>query len=274
MRFPTAAILAVAALSAPAVSAEVLASVGDATLTWDDLVAMVGGEENRQYLGVTNLAEAEDILRSWVREELIVQAADDEDLAADPEVAAAIDQAVRQIILDAYLSRATADVEISRLDVENYVASWAPSYKVEIHARHILVPSAELAQSLLSRVRSGESFDALAAEYSICPSAADGGDLGWLMRGQAVLPFEEAAFSLDPGEISGVVQTSMGYHIIKVLESRPISPTPADADILALAEQELVQDAQEEALLSLLDTLEATRSVTLYPDRLLAHLQD
>lgn len=273
MRFITAAMLAVA-LSAPAVSAEVLASVDDATLTWEDLAAMVGGEENRQYLGVTNLAEAEDILRSWVREELVIQAAGDENLQADPEIAAAIDQAVRQILLDAYLSRATADIQVSRLDVENYVASWAPSYKVEIHARHILVPTAELAQSLLSRVRAGESFDALAMEYSICPSSADGGDLGWLRRGQAVLPFEEAAFSLTPGEMSGVVETSMGFHIIKVLETRPISPVPTDSEILDLAEQELVQDAQEGALLGLLESLEAQHSVTLYPDRLLEHVQN
>jgi peptidyl-prolyl cis-trans isomerase C len=273
MRFQIAAMMAVT-LAAPVVSAEVLASVDDATLTWEELAAMVGGEENRQYLGVTSLAEAEDVLRSWVREELVVQAAEAGNLAANPEIAAAIDQAVRQILLEAYLANATADIQISRLDVENYVSSWTQSYEVEIHARHILVPSEELAQSLLSRVRSGESFDALAAEYSICPSASEGGDLGWLRRGQAVLPFEEAAFSLAPGAMSGVVKTSMGYHIIKVLETRPIAPVPTDAEILSLAEQELGQAAQEDALLEILDSLEAMHAVTMYPDRLLLHVQN
>jgi len=264
----------VLAVLAQGASAEVLASVDNATLTWDQLVAMVGGEQNKQYIGVGSLPEAEDVLNSWVREELIVQAAESDDLRADPTVAASIDQAVRQILLDAYIARLTQEVQVSRLEVENYVASWAPSYRVEIHARHILVPTAELAQSLLARVRSGESFDTLAQQYSICPSAPNGGDLGWLRRGQAVLPFEEAAFSLSPGQMSGVVRTSMGYHIIKVLETRPITPAPTDAAIDSLAQQELLQDAQEQVLMGALDSLQNLHTVDIYPERLLEHVQN
>jgi len=273
MRLPAAVLIAAALCAIPA-HADVLASVDTTSLTWDQLVALVGGEQNRQYLGVTSSAEAEDVLRSWVREELLVQAAEEENLASDPEVAAAIDSQIRQILLEAYISKATADIEVSRLDVENYVASWGDSYRMEIHARHILVPDEDLAQSLLARLRSGESFDTLAMEYSTCPSAPDGGDLGWLSRGQAVVPFEEAAFSLAPGQMSGVVHTSMGYHIIKVLETRPLSPAPSDEDILALAEQELYASEQEQVLMSLLDSLEARHTVTMYPERLLEHVQN
>jgi parvulin-like peptidyl-prolyl isomerase len=73
----------------------------------------------------------------------------------------------------------------------------------------------KLAQDLLAKVRAGESFEELAANYSDCPSAEQGGDLGFFPRGRMVRPFEEAAFGLKPGGVSGIVETQFGYHIIK-----------------------------------------------------------
>lgn len=267
---PAWIILAASALASP-LHAEVLASVDDSALTWEQLAAMIGGEGNVAALGLTSTAEAEDVLMSWVREQLIVMAAQEAGLDSDPVVAAQIDQAVRQILLDAYLSRVTGDITVSRMQVENYVATWKPTYLIEIHPRHILVPRADLAQSILSRLQSGESFETLAQTYSICPSAADGGDLGWLRRGDAVMEFEEAAFALTPGSMSGVVHTSMGYHIIKLLETRQISPVPTDSEIVQLAGMELTSAAQERAILGVLDSLQAAHVVTTYPERLLEH---
>ncbi len=72
-----------------------------------------------------------------------------------------------------------------------------------------------LAESLLVRIKAGESFEELARIYSDCPSSSRGGDLGFFGRGRMVKEFEEAAFNLKPGEISGIVETRFGYHIIK-----------------------------------------------------------
>ncbi len=255
-----------------AARADVLASVDESTLTWEQLVSMVGGEENRQYLAVGSEAEAEEMLRSWVREELVVRAAMADGMDQRPEIAYAIDQAVRQILLEAYLGEQTADVEMSLLTVENYVSAWRGSYEIEIHARHILLPDMAQAQAAQARLQAGESFDVLAQEVSICPSAAEGGDLGWLRRGQAVLGFEEAAFSLSPGQTSGIIETSMGFHIIKLLETRPIVPAPSDEEIFQLAGDELMMDAQETAVMTLLDSLETLHAVSVYPERLLEHV--
>jgi parvulin-like peptidyl-prolyl isomerase len=68
---------------------------------------------------------------------------------------------------------------------------------------------------ILARLRKGESFEDLAATYSDCPSAEQGGDLGFFGRGRMVPPFDQAAFALNKGQISGVVETQFGYHIIK-----------------------------------------------------------
>jgi parvulin-like peptidyl-prolyl isomerase len=73
----------------------------------------------------------------------------------------------------------------------------------------------KLAQDLLARAKKGEAFDALAKQYSDCPSAKEGGDLGFFRQGQMVPPFDKAAFSLKPGQMSDIVETQFGYHIIK-----------------------------------------------------------
>jgi parvulin-like peptidyl-prolyl isomerase len=89
----------------------------------------------------------------------------------------------------------------------------------QVHARHILVATAEEAQKVLDRLAAGEAFDALAKELSTdTGSGAQGGDLGWFGRGQMVTEFDEAAFSLEPGTISEAIATTYGFHIIEVLE--------------------------------------------------------
>jgi peptidyl-prolyl cis-trans isomerase C len=84
------------------------------------------------------------------------------------------------------------------------------------------------AAQILERARSGEDFAQLAQEFSEGPSAPRGGDLGYFQKGQMVSPFEEAAFALDVGEISDVVRTRFGYHVIKLVDRQDAGPVAYD----------------------------------------------
>ena len=102
-----------------------------------------------------------------------------------------------------------------------------PTTAEHVQASHILVETEETGQEVLDKLAEGEDFSDLAAEYSTDPGSKDqGGDLGWFPRGSMVPEFEEAAFSLEPGETSELVQSDYGYHIIQVnaKEERELAP--------------------------------------------------
>ena len=89
----------------------------------------------------------------------------------------------------------------------------------EVHARHILVDSEAKAKELLAQIQKGGDFAAIAKENSKdTGSAQNGGDLGFFAKGDMVAEFEQAAFALKPGQVSGIVKTQYGFHIIKCEE--------------------------------------------------------
>ncbi|MFO7919175.1 MAG: peptidylprolyl isomerase [Anaerolineae bacterium] len=120
----------------------------------------------------------------------------------------------------------TKDDFLDLLEKSLYYEKWAeeissqvPTTTEQIHARHILVETEEEAEEALARLEAGEDFATVAAEVSQDEgSKEEGGDLGWFARGRMVPEFDEVAFDLEPGEISDVVETSFGFHIIKVEE--------------------------------------------------------
>ncbi len=122
------------------------------------------------------------------------------------------------------------DEEIAAFYAENQEMFTTPA---EVHARHIIFAAGENADAdtiinsrtqadeARKRALAGEDFAELARELSEGPSAPEGGDLGFFTYPQMVPPFAEAAFALGEGEISDVVRTNFGFHVIKVEEKKP-----------------------------------------------------
>ena len=86
----------------------------------------------------------------------------------------------------------------------------------EVRASHILVKTEAEAKNLYEEIKNGASFAEIAEAKSLCPSGQKGGDLGFFGKGMMVKPFEDAAFSLELGEISQPVQTQFGWHLIQL----------------------------------------------------------
>ena len=135
----------------------------------------------------------------------------------------------------------TADTVIEAEELERLYQEQAPGMR--IRARHILLSMPQdadeatrdsiraLAEELQEQAAGGADFAQLAREYSADPGSAQaGGDLGWFERGRMVQPFEEAAFALEPGEVSDVVETPFGLHIIKLEERESPEMDDARAD--------------------------------------------
>ncbi len=110
------------------------------------------------------------------------------------------------------------------------IADQAPTTSRQVHARHILLSTQEQAQSVLQQLQNGSSFSQLAQAYSEdTASAVNGGDLGWFPKGIGILPpeVEAISFSLEEQDISPIVKSALGYHIIKVelkAQDRPLTP--------------------------------------------------
>ncbi len=253
-------------------SADVLAAVDSQELTWENLLELVGGPEVIASLGITSEDAAEEILESWTREQLILIAAEESNIALRPEVAAVIEQTVNQIILEAFLTDVLGEVEVSRLEIENYIDVWSETYEYEYNVRHILLPDLTIASSVLSRLNTGESFVTLASQFSAGPSAPSGGELGWMTRGMASPQFMEVVSRLSTGEISEIVETTMGYHIIQLMDKRPLSILLTVEQKNELVTMELVSARQEELLVEMIEQLEGEHTVNMWPERLLNHI--
>ena len=88
----------------------------------------------------------------------------------------------------------------------------------DVHCAHILVKTEKEAQTAMERLQKGDKFANVAKDISLCPSGKRGGDLGTFGRGRMVKEFEQAAFALQKGQVSSIVKTKFGYHIIRRLE--------------------------------------------------------
>jgi peptidyl-prolyl cis-trans isomerase C len=266
-------LLASFALAEQAKKSEVAAKVNGKEIPMKDVNFFVNRQlERAKTMGHAVTPEMEkDIRKQWIERiitrELLVQRAMAEKVVVSPadlEEALASAQHLKRTMPAEKLKRLIkADLMINKIieahvlskivitekEAENFYSEQKDKFKKpeQVRARHILVkidPSdpqekkdtgRQKIESILAEVKLGkEDFSELAKKYSEGPSGPKGGDLGYFGHGQMVPPFEKVAFALKTGEISDVVETQFGYHIIKVedkKDARVIPYTEAKEDI-------------------------------------------
>jgi len=197
---------------------EVLAVVGDYEITTDEF--------NEFYKIRYSFPTAQDeftakrqALDSAIITRLLIQAAYEKNIDKLEELTRVVLANKDKFLIDVLLQRKIADkAEPSEAEIKEFYNH----LEYKINASHILVNDPDTAEMLFEKIKNGESFEKLAYHYSIDQSAKKNkGNLGYFTWGAMVDEFQEAAFSMQPGELSLPVKSRFGYHIIKVVDKLP-----------------------------------------------------
>jgi peptidyl-prolyl cis-trans isomerase C len=261
---PRALVAAVVALSAhfaPALAQSeaddpVVATV-DGTAIHRSEVEAAAQQLPEQYHQMPLEAIFPQLLEQVINMQLISGAAEAQDLEDDAEVQAALELARTEVLRNAYLTREVDEATTEEKLRARYEEKKAePGFaKEEVHARHILVETQEEAEAAIEQLDEGADFATLAQELSTGPSGPNGGDLGYFTRDQMVPEFAEAAFALEPDQVSAPVQTQFGWHVIKVLDKRETEPTFEES------QDEIRQEIARETVSALVEDLRADATI-------------
>jgi len=235
------------------------ASVNGEPITLEQFEQEVGRFERARQASGIDLATLgtyrEQVLSAMIDLKLLAQSARAQSLSPDPagfeqRYAALVEELGGETGLNAWLQsqgmsqeqlRASLEEQVLGASMVEQIVEAVPGEVEQVHARHILVASRQEAEVLQGQLASDADFATLANQASLDISTRPaGGDLGWFPAGYLRLPqLEEAAFSLEPGQVSGIVETELGYHLVQTIE-RGVHRT--DADVLRWLREQAVLD--------------------------------
>jgi len=199
------------------------------------------------------------VLDQMISEKLLIQEAINMGLEEDKDVLEQIRKMTEQILAQTLIEREILDeVKISDEEVAKYYTENKNDFteKEQVHLLNILVETEEEAQDILEQLKTGGDFGEIAREKSTGPSAAQGGDLGYLSKGTIIPEIEEVIFALEIGTISEIINTEYGFHILKILDKKPEEVKTIEEvkeDII----QTLLPTKQKEAFENLLEELKS-----------------
>jgi peptidyl-prolyl cis-trans isomerase C len=218
-----------AATTAAADTSPALATVNGTAITqnfFDFYIKAISGKKP----GDLTPDQQSQALDNLIRAQLVAQQADKDgvDKSTDTQDLLALTRlnVLQQTMEERYLKDKRPTEQELRAEYENQVAALP---KLEYHARHILVATEPFAQGVVQRLEKGDKFEDIAKKESMDSSKDNGGDLGWFTPDRMVKQFADAVVSLKPGDYTHKpVQTQYGWHVIQLVDTRPLSPPPYD----------------------------------------------
>lgn len=244
---------------------KILATVGGISITENDVseFLMNLGPRGQSY---NNPEGRKAVLNQLIAGKLLLLDARRNLYEAEPEFKAELSKLRENLLISYATEKAIASATVSDKDAENYYNENKERFLGEesVNASHILVDSEKLALEILGKINAGEiTFEGAAAEYSSCPSKANGGSLGDFGRGQMVPEFDSAVFEMAVGEISNSpVKTQFGYHLIKLNSKKDAEIIPF-AEIAGEIKNALLQEKQRTAYESKINQLKILYPVDL-----------
>jgi peptidyl-prolyl cis-trans isomerase C len=233
----SAMLLVLSGVSVSASDDTVLAKIGDRKITMSDFNRMISYyDADKQKALEQNPIFKATILQRIVQGVVLSKMARDNGFDKRADIKEQLEMLSNDFLAAEYLKKEVVEkIGVIEDDMKLYYKLHQEEFKTPemVRARHILIKvdksasvedkdkAKEKLEGILKRIKAGEDFAKLATEASDDPgSKIKGGDLGFFPKGRMVPPFEQAAFSLKPGEISEIVETPFGFHIIKVEERK------------------------------------------------------
>ncbi len=211
-----------------------LVRINDLSISMEEFHQMLEKQPLEGKMKLLNEKETRDFLENYViPREVLYQEAKKRGLDKNKEILTKTEDAKRAILIEALLEEVLrGKVEVSEGEIQRYYKENQALFTEpqEIKIRHIVVNSEPALKEVVTKLSKGENFEKLASTYNIGNFKEDGGNLGYIRRGQLAPPFaqfEEVAFSLRKrGEVSEVVNTPYGYHIIRLEDMRGTAVRP------------------------------------------------
>ncbi|MBY6241814.1 peptidylprolyl isomerase [Methylosinus sp. Sm6] len=230
--------------------AKVLAKVNGVEITEEDVKFALDDLASGLPRQLEGKARENYVLDFLIDEQLVVQKAQRDKLGETPDFAKKLAYLRDKALMESLLGKIAQDAVTEDAVKKTYdEAAKNQKPETEVHAHHILVPTEDEAKAALKRVKAGEDFGKVADEVSKDPGAR-GGDLGWFTKDRMVTEFAEAAYKLEPGQISDPVKTQFGWHVIKLDEKRPKVFPPLD-QIRDQVSRYVAQKAQSDLIVQL-----------------------
>ena len=235
---------------------KILATVHGRNITETDLTDLLSRLDKQTAARFQSEAGKKQLLDELVKQELMLLDALNKGFDKDAEFLNEMEK-VRISLLKQYAAgKALAGVEVTEDEAEAYYNEKGDEFQnsEEVNACHILVSTKEEAEKVCAEISGGKEFADAATEYSSCPSAAKGGDLGWFGKGMMVPEFETAAFALAENEISGPVESQFGWHVIKLAGKKEAAKMAFD-EVKGEILQKLHGEKQEKVFTEYMNTL-------------------
>lgn len=213
----------------------------------------------------------EKFLDNLIDKELIVQKAKAAGMDKDPEVAKRMQAIEKSLLLSLYVKKEVLDkASVTDKDAQDYFNGHKADLG-SVRISHILVATQPEAQAALDKLKAGEDFAKLARQVSLdTKTKNNGGDLGWVKWQQfGSSGLKDAAFKLKPGEVSDIVQSQFGYHIMKVTDKKPA----ADADFKAMQDDlkaMLIDKKKEDLFDAIVKSMKDSAKISKSPENLKA----
>ena len=282
MRFTmlgAAAVLAVHLYAGLAILPRCLAASQDVVVATVNNVSIMKSELDRVILeykkktGKTEMTEEEKqgVLKSLIRRQLILQQPSVQALKKDKAIVENVKQYEKSVIIARFLKdEVGSKLTVTEDDVEKYYKESRHKFSTppKVEARHILLRTREEAEKVQQRLRKGEDFSTLAKECSIdLPMALEGGSMGTIEKGKTLPVLEKALFSMSVGEISDIVETTFGFHIITVDEIIPTGFASLE-DVKDEIKKAIIRQKEAKAFSDMVAKLEKDAEIKIYEDRL------